>query len=266
MPLTIVRDDERFEVSERVAVLPLRDVVVFPYMVMPLLVGRSASLAALDAAADEGNWIFLVAQRNAEVQDPAAADLFRVGMLGRMLQLIRLPNGTSKVLVEGVARARVTRYTPRDRHLRAVIAAAPLAASTGHPDDRALARRVITLFEEYVGLHRRLPSEVSALVQGTDSEEKQAFAIAAHLLVRLEQRQHLLEAPTLSALFSQLATVLDAEIEILRLERKIESDVKGSLFQNQREFYLQEQLKAIHRELGQEDGDGFEDLATAIER
>ena len=129
-----------------------------------------------------------------------------------------------------------------------------------------MARRVVTLFEEYVALHRRLPAEVVALVQGAEAREKQAFAIAAHMLVRLDQRQDYLQSANIGALFSQLADTLNSEIEILRLERKIDGEVRGSLFQNQREFYLQEQLKAIHRELGQDEGDGFEELTAALEK
>ncbi|HEX6536705.1 MAG TPA: endopeptidase La [Gemmatimonadaceae bacterium] len=262
--LTVTRADERFEVDERLPVLPLRDVVVFPYMVVPLLVGRQASLGAVEAALRDDRWIFLVAQRNGEVQEPAAADLFRVGVIGKVLQISRLANGTTKVLLEGVARARVTRYAPGETHLRATLAAAPYEPARGDADEDAMARRVTALFEEYVGLHRRLPPEVVSIVQGTEAREKQGFAVAAHLLVRVDQRQGLLEAPSLGVLLDRLSHILSAEIEILRLERKIENDVRGSLFQNQREFYLQEQLKAIHRELGQDEGDGFDELAEAI--
>ena len=266
MTLTLTRDEERFELEERLPVLPLRDVVIFPYMVIPLLVGRAASLAAVEAALAGDRWIFLVAQRTADTQDPAAADLFRVGVAGRVLQVARLPNGTTKVLVEGVARAKVTRYAPTEKVLRAIITPFALDEPAGGADERAMARRVVTLFEEYVALHRRLPAEVVSLVQGTEAREKQAFAIAAHMLVRLDQRQDYLQAANIGALFSQLADTLTSEIEILRLERKIEGEVRGSLFQNQREFYLQEQLKAIHRELGQDEGDGFEELTAALEK
>ncbi|MGH7620892.1 MAG: LON peptidase substrate-binding domain-containing protein, partial [Gemmatimonadaceae bacterium] len=244
MPLILTRDEERFELEERLPVLPLRDVVIFPYMVIPLLVGRQASLAAVEAALAGDRWIFLVAQRTADTQDPAAADLFRVGVVGRVLQIARLANGTTKVLVEGVARAKVTRYAPSEQVLRANVTAFALEQPTGGVDERAMARRVVTLFEEYVVLHRRLPAEVVALVQGTEAREKQAFAIAAHMLVKLEQRQDFLQAASMATLFSLLADSLTSEIEILRLERKIEGEVRGSLFQNQREFYLQEQLKA----------------------
>ena len=265
MALILTRDAERFEVPDRLPVLPLRDVVVFPYVVMPLLIGRAHSLAAVDSAADDGNVVLLVAQRNADQQDPAAGDLFRIGVVARLMQVVRLPNGTTKILVEGIARARVTRYATSGGTLRATIAPEPFVDPAEPGENSALGRRVLSLFEEYVSLHRRIPAEVVTLVQATASEERQACAVSAHLAVRHDVRQTLLEAPTLPALLSQLAQLLAAEIEILRLERKIEDDVRGSLFQNQREFYLQEQLKAIHRELGQDDDD-FGDLETAIEK
>ncbi|HEY9448955.1 MAG TPA: endopeptidase La, partial [Gemmatimonadaceae bacterium] len=265
MPIiSLTRGDDSYGVPERLPVLPLRDVVVFPYMVIPLLVGRAGSLGAIEAALADDRWIFLVAQRDGEIQEPAAADLFRVGVVGRVLQISRLANGTTKVLLEGIARARVTRYSPSEAHLRATLAPVPFTPSAGEVDDAAMARRVASLFEEYVSLHRRLPSEVVSLVQGSEARDRQVFAVAAHLLIRVEQRQQLLEAQSMRALLDNLSGLLSAEIEILRLERKIESDVRGSLFQNQREFYLQEQLKAIHRELGQEDGDDLDELEATL--
>ncbi|HEX6809588.1 MAG TPA: endopeptidase La [Gemmatimonadaceae bacterium] len=260
---TITRGEESFEVFERLPVLPLRDVVVFPYMVIPLLVGRQGSLAAVEKAVAGDRWIFLVAQRDGEVQEPHASTLYRTGVVGRVLQVSRLSNGTTKVLLEGVGRARATRYTPGGALLRATITAQPLKADPTTTDD-AMTRRVATLFEEYVGLHRRLPPEVLSLVQGSESRERLAYAVAAHLQVRHTVRQNLLESPSFASLTERLAAVLTSEIEILRLERKIENDVRGSLFQNQREFYLQEQLKAIHRELGQEESDDFDELQSAI--
>jgi ATP-dependent Lon protease len=280
--ISLTRGEESYAVPDRLPVLPLREVVVFPYMVVPLLVGRPGSLGAIESALADDRWVFLVAQRDGDVQEPSAADLYRVGVVGRVLQISRLANGTTKVLLEGVARARVTRYSPNDLFLRATIAPLPFAAgapeSTGEvavdvasdgdtareAGEDALSRRVGTLFEEYVTLHRRLPGEVVALVQGSEARERQAFAVAAHLLIRTEQRQQLLESSSMRSLLEQLSTMLSAEIEILRLERKIESDVRGSLFQNQREFYLQEQLKAIHRELGQGEGDDLEELEAQL--
>ncbi|HET7550004.1 MAG TPA: endopeptidase La [Gemmatimonadaceae bacterium] len=280
--ISLTRGEESYGVPDRLPVLPLREVVVFPYMVVPLLVGRPGSLGAIEAALADDRWVFLVAQRDGDVQEPAAADLYRVGVVGRVLQISRMANGTTKVLLEGVARARVTRYSPNDMFLRATIAplpfavgmpesvgeVAPAVASNGgaatEAGEDALARRVSALFEEYVSLHRRLPGEVVALVQGSEARERQVFAVAAHMLIRTEQRQQLLESDSMRALLERLSGILSAEIEILRLERKIESDVRGSLFQNQREFYLQEQLKAIHRELGQGDGDDLDELEATL--
>src|SRR3954471_10905850 len=249
--------------DERLPVLPLRDVVVFPYVVMPLLVGRTASLAAIEAANKEDRLVLLVAQRDAETQEPAAADLYRVGVVARVRQLSRLGQGTVRVLIEGVVRARVTRYVPGTDCLRAIVE--PMPAPVLGEDDEVLLRRTLSLFEEYVALHRRLPSELVTIIQSAESPARQAFGIAAHLGTRLDRRQGLLAIDELPTLLSSLADVLSSEIDLLKLERKIDDDVRGSLFQNQREFYLQEQLRAIHRELGGEDGDDGDELAAQIE-
>ena len=262
---TVTRDADSYEVPERLPDLPLRDLVVFPYMVVPLLVGRTASLAAIDAAGRGDRWVFLVAQKSADIQEPAAGDLFRVGVIARVVQTTRLPNGTIKVLVEGVARARATRITTGEGHQRATYMPMPLEPG----DDtavQAVLRRADELFEEYVSLHRRLPAEVLSVARDAETADKRVFAMAAHLLVRLDDRQRLLEAPTRPEMLSRIAELLASELELLRLERKIEDDVKGAIFQNQREFYLHEQLRAIHRELGQEEGDDFDELEAAIGR
>ena len=240
--------------------------MVFPYVVIPLLVGRPASLAAVESAAADDKLVLLVAQRSGDVQEPAAADLFRTGIVARIHQLARLPNGTTKVLVEGIARARVTRYAPAQAYLRAAVAPEPFAdaAVAATEDVEPARRRAVALFEEYVGLHRRIPDEVMTIVQSASGAERQAFAIAAHLAVKHEARQRLLESPSVPALFAALADVLAGEVELLRLERKIDDDVRGSLFQNQREFYLQEQLKAIHKELGNEEGDDLAELEAQL--
>ncbi len=251
--------------SKRPAVLPLRDVVVFPYVAMPLLVGRAASLAAIEAAAAEGGNVFLVTQRNADTEEPAAADLHRVGTVGRIIQATRQASGTARILIEGVSRSRVTRYVPASGFLRAALIEEAEPEPAGAEALHVLSRRVLALFEEYVSLHRRIPNEVVSLVQGADSIARQGYGIAAHLAVRVEVRQSLLEAPTIPKLFESLSQVLVSETELLRLERKLDEEVRGSLFQNQREFYLQEQLKAIHRELGQDESDDVLDLERQVE-
>ena len=259
-----IRDGEKVQAEARIPVLPLRDVVIFPYVVIPLLVGRQPSLAAIDAAVETDKLILLVSQKEGETQEPGAADLHRTGVLGRVLQVARLPNGSTRVLVEGFARARVTRYISGGAYMRAVAAPLDWKEPIDDSETRALANRVISLFEEYVALHRRIPPEVVGLIQSTESEERQAWGVAAHMAIKFDVRQKLLESRTLKDLLESLSRTLGAESELLRLERKIDDDVRGALFQNQREFYLQEQLRAIHKELGEEDGDDFGDLEASL--
>src|SRR3954469_22252026 len=268
LPQTFQRDSESIPTSDRIPVLPLRDVVIFPYVVIPLLVGRPASLAAIEAALAEDKIILLVAQRDGEKQEPAAADLHRTGVIGRVVQVSRLPTGTTRVLVEGIARARVTRYIPAGNVLRAAVSPMPFEGPSTEeaPETEALSRRVMNSFEEYVSLHRRIPAEIVAIIQSTDSVERQAFGVAAHVAVRFELRQSLLEAETLRGILEMLAELLSGEIELLRLERKIDDDVRGAMFQNQREFYLQEQLRVIHRELGEGDDDDFAELEAQVRK
>jgi ATP-dependent Lon protease len=258
------RDGEKLQVEARIPVLPLREVVIFPYVVIPLLVGRQPSLAAIEAAAETDKLILLVAQKEGETQEPGAADLHRVGVIGRVLQVARLPNGSTRVLVEGFARAKITRYISGGPFMRAVTEPLEWAEPAPETETRALANRVMSLFEEYVALHRRIPPEVVGLIQSTESEERQAWGVAAHMAIKFELRQKLLEARKLKDLLETLSNTLGSESELLRLERKIDDDVRGALFQNQREFYLQEQLRAIHKELGEDDGDDFGDLESVV--
>lgn len=266
MTAEFTRDGDTVQAAARIPVLPLREVVIFPYVVIPLLVGRQPSLAAIDAAVETDKLILLVAQKEGETQEPGAADLHRVGVIGRVLQVARLPNGSTRVLVEGFARARVTRYVSGGPFMRAVTAPLEWSESGGEAETRALANRVLSLFEEYVALHRRIPPEVVGLIQSTESEERQAWGVAAHMAIKFDIRQKLLESRSLTALLEALSKTIGGESELLRLERKIDDDVRGALFQNQREFYLQEQLRAIHKELGEDDGDDFGDLEGLVTR
>jgi ATP-dependent Lon protease len=246
-------------------VLPLRDVVVFPHVVMPLVVGRAASLAALEQAGAGDGRLLLVAQRDADTDEPRGPDLHRTGVVARIHQLARTPQGNARVLLEGTERVRVTRYAAQGDALQGTVTPLPFGALPEGADGQLAARRAVAGFEEYVSLHRRLPAEILQLVQGGDDPLRQACVIAAHLSIGTEARQALLEAPSLGALFEALARTLAGEVELLRLERKIEDDVRGSLFRNQREFFLQEQLRAIHRELGNEDGDETADLEAQLQ-
>jgi ATP-dependent Lon protease len=232
---------------------------------MPLVVGRPASLAAVSSAAAADGRLVLVSQKDSDIQEPAAQHLHRVGVIARIAQLAPLGSGASRVLLEGMHRVRITRYVAGGTHLSAVSTPAGVVDSPETPELQALARTVLGAFEEYVALQRRIPAEVVTMVQGADGLDRQAYGIAAHLAVRQETRQRLLEADPHEPLLRQLGEVLQGECELLRLERKIDEDVRGSLFQNQREFYLQEQLKAIHRELGNEDDDLLE-LEALVEK
>ena len=263
--MLLSRDTETYNIPDRLPVVPLRDVVVFPYVLMPLLIGRPGSLSAVDAAAaTPERWVVLVTQRNADVAEPVATDLYRIGVVVRMQQVSRTPSGGARVLVEAMGRVRITRFLAASGHIRANVVAAPFLVGALASEDRARARQTLARFEEYVGLQRRIPPEVASLAQGSATEERMACAIAAHMTVRHEVRQRLLESPALTDLLQSLEELITSETDLLRLERKIDEDVRGSLYRNQREFYLQEQLKAIHRELGQEDHDDLDGLAEQI--
>src|SRR5688572_30266267 len=232
---------------------------------MPLVVGRPASLAAINTAANGDGRLLLVLQRDSDVQEPTASQLYRIGVVARISQLAAVGNGSSRVLLEGLYRAKVSRYTSKGAHISASITATPDAQPDVGQEVHALGRSVLAAFEEYVALQRRIPPEVVTIIQSAEGLERQAYGMAAHLAVRQETRQKLLEAEPVEPLLRLLSEVLSSENDLLRLERKIDEDVRGSLFQNQREFYLQEQLKAIHRELGHEEDD-LADLEAQVEK
>jgi ATP-dependent Lon protease len=243
---------------------------------MPLLIGREGSIAAVNAATAGDRELILLTQKSPDVNVPTGNDLYRIGVRARLQQATR-GNGATRILVDGFERVRVLRVTTRRQGvlLEATCEPAPLVttrpprAPKGGKGVRAetreaRVRHALALFEEYAGMQRRLPTEVVGLLQGFDDPERIAYGIAAHLQIPLEQRQALLEADTLDDLAGTLVSILGAELELLKLEKKIDDQVRGSLFQNQREFFLQEQLRAIHRELGQEDGDEFEEMEKQI--
>jgi len=263
--LLLSRSTDVFDLPDRLPILPLKDVVVFPYVVMPFLVGRAGSLGAVEQAWRGDRYLVVVAQKSADVSEPAAGDLFRTGVVARLVQASRLPNGTVKVVVEGLARVRLTRITSAQGVLKATLSATPWGNLSLSPDARMRARQVMERFEEYVALQRRIPQEVLQLASVPGDDERSACVLAAHLSVRHEIRQRLLESTSLEDLYDSLLEVISSELEILRLERKIDDEVRGSIFRNQREFYLQEQLRAIHRELGEDEGDDVEELEAQVE-
>ncbi len=234
-------------------ILPLRDVVVFPNMVIPLFVGREKSIKALDQAMEGDKRILLVAQKSPETDDPAAADLYDIGALAQVLQLLKLPDGTIKVLVEGVSRARVSQVREQDG---ALIGSAQSIEAGQARDERevdAIVRSLMGLFEQYIKTNRKLPPELMQTLSGIDEPSRLADTIAAHLSVRLPEKQRLLEAADVSERLELLVGFIDGEIDVQQLEKRIRGRVKSQMEKSQREYYLNEQMKAIQKELGELD-------------
>ena len=247
-------------------VLPLRDVVVFPHMVIPLFVGRDKSIRALEMAMEADKRIVLVAQKSAETDDPGADDVYEVGALATVLQLLKLPDGTIKVLVEGVGRARVSDFSERDGALMAEVDELPEQNARDGRELEAIARSLLGLFEEYVKSNRKLPPELIQTLSGIDEPERFADTVAAHLGVRLADKQKLLETLDTGERLEMLVGFVDGELDVQQLEKKIRGRVKSQMEKSQREYYLNEQMKAIQKELGEgeDGGNEMDELAKKI--
>ncbi|MBB1061075.1 endopeptidase La [Marilutibacter spongiae] len=234
-------------------VLPLRDVVVFPHMVIPLFVGRDKSIRALDVAMEADKRILLVAQKSADIDDPGAEDLYTTGTLAQILQLLKLPDGTIKVLVEGVARIEVDAIQERDGLLSGQALVIDPVADRDERELEAVSRSLMGLFEQYVKTNRKLPPELIQTLSGIDEPGRLADTIAAHLGVRLSDKQKLLETHGIGERLEQLVGLVDGEIDVQQLEKRIRGRVKSQMEKSQREYYLNEQMKAIQKELGEID-------------
>ena len=247
-------------------VLPLRDVVVFPHMVIPLFVGRDKSIRALDQAMEGDKRILLVAQKAAETDDPGADDLYETGTLAQILQLLKLPDGTIKVLVEGVDRASVTGIAERDGTLVGQGSVIQPAEGRDAREIEAVARSLMGLFEQYVKTSRKLPPELLQTLAGIDEPARLADTIAAHLGVRLADKQKLLETFDTGERLEALVGLVDGEIDVQQMEKRIRGRVKGQMEKSQREYYLNEQMKAIQKELGDMDDapNDMEEIARKI--
>ena len=234
-------------------VLSLRDVVVYPHMVIPLFVGRDRSIQALDKAMDSDKRIVLVTQRSAEVDDPAEEDLFSVGTLATVLQLLKLPDGTTKVLVEGGERVRINRFTEEHGYFEADWSLIPVAIEGNERELDVTMRSLVSLFEQYVKLNRKIPPELLTTLAGIDDSSRLADTVAAHLAIRLEEKQVLLEMGSPRRRMEHLMALVEGEIDVLQLEKRIRGRVKTQMEKSQREYYLNEQMKAIQKELGEMD-------------
>jgi len=240
-----------------VAVLPLRDVVVYPYMVIPLFVGRDKSIKALDSASNENQQILLVAQKDSAQDEPSTNDLFEVGTLANILQLLKLPDGTVKVLVEGTTRAKALSFDDTADYFRADIEIMTETLSDDRESD-VLMRSLLSQFEQYVKLNKKIPPEVIASLSGIDDVARMADTVAAHMTLKLEDKQALLEMHDIKARIEKIMVLLESEIDIQNVERQIRSRVKKQMEKNQREYYLNEQMKAVQKELGEIDEVGNE--------
>lgn len=249
-------------------VLPLRDVVVYPHMVIPLFVGREKSIAALEAAMAEDKRILLVAQHSAEMDDPSADNIYAVGTMANILQMLKLPDGTVKVLVEGVERA-----TVRDLDVDNTLytATASIAREPVFEDDRevdAMARSLLSMFEQYVKLNKKVPPEILSSLQGIDEFGRLADTVAAHMTLKVDDKQSILEMLDVPTRMEHLIGLIDSELDILHVEKRIRGRVKQQMEKSQREYYLNEQMKAIQKELGELDDvpNEVEDLEQKIEK
>src|SRR5215470_6682402 len=244
--------------------LPLRDVVVFPHMVIPLFVGRPKSIKALEAAMEAGRQIMLVAQKAAGKDEPKPDDMFEVGCVSSILQMLKLPDGTVKVLVEGIQRANTHSIRDNGEHFVADVTPVPPEADT-KPEVEALRRAVTQQFDQYVKLNKKIPPEILTSIAGIDDAGRLADTIAAHLPLKLENKQAILDLISVSARLEKLLEQLEHEVDILQVEKRIRGRVKRQMEKSQREYYLNEQVKAIQKELGEgEEGADLEELEKKI--
>jgi ATP-dependent Lon protease len=247
--IVIVRDGEQILLPRRLPLLPLRDVVVFPYMVTPLLVGRTGSIAAVEAGMERDRFICVLAQRESDVEEPNPEDMYQVGTIIKILQIIRTPDETLKILVEGMARVLVNRFRSEDGYMTVGVDPLPDEVASGQ-EVEALSRSIKDRFKEYVRLNKRLPDEVLLSVLNLDEIDRMTDSISAYILGRVPLKQELLEEVSLSTRMRRINQVLASELEILQIEQRIDSEVQSQVQKNQREFYLNEQLRAIRKELG----------------
>ncbi|CAG1020865.1 endopeptidase La [Methylomonas sp. LL1] len=239
--------------DDLIPVLPLRDVVVYPHMVIPLFVGRGMSIDALDAAIKQDKQVLLIAQKQADIDEPEFDDLYKVGTLANILQLLKLPDGTVKVLVEGTHRCSVLQYQEFDGYCAASVAELEDELTIDEQEMDVLQRTAISSFDQYVKLNNKIPPEVLNSLAGIDDPGRLADTMAAHMALKVEEKQNMLEMVDVAKRLENLMTLMEGEVDILEMEKKIRGRVKKQMEKNQREYYLNEQMKAIQKELGEMD-------------
>ena len=246
-------------------VLPLRDIVVYPKMIVPLFVGREKSINALQRAVDNNDTIVLVTQKDAAVDNPQPENLYTVGTLSTILQLVKLPDGTFKVLIEGMQRVKLAKFDETEGFIKAEAMVMP-ETDKGSFETEATARAVISQFEEYVKLSKKTPPEVLVSVNQIEDFSKLADTIASHLSLKVADKQELLEAKNLQDRFEKVLKFMNAELTLLEVENKIKTRVKKQMEKSQKEYYLNEQMKAIQKELGDGDDSEISEYMSKIEK
>ena len=251
-----------------VPILPLRDVVVYPHMVIPLFVGREKSIESLDAAMNDDKQVLLVAQKSADIDEPGAEDMYEVGTVATILQMLKLPDSTVKVLVEGLERVEIVELAEEGNRLMAGCRPAPDAKANNTRELEVLMRSVLSLCEQYVKLNKKVPAEVLSSLSSIEEPGRLADTIAAHMQLRIDQKQQLLELRDVGQRLEKIMALIEGEIDVLQIEKRIRGRVKQQMERSQREYYLNEQMKAIQKEMGDldESGGELEELQKKIEQ
>lgn len=248
-----IKNKEKNSNINSLPLLPLRDVVVFPHSIVPLFVGREKSIAALESAMKDEKGIFMVAQKNAKKDDPAEEDIFRIGTIGIIIQLLRLPDGTVKVLVEGKKRAAIKEYVPNEEYFFVRVEEIEDAENRNVVKTEALIRSLNAAFENYVKLSKKVHVEMVGTIAAIDDPSKLADVISSHINLKLEDKQKILEIVDVNERLEAIYTLILSEIEILEVEEKIKRRVKKQMEKTQKDYYLNEQMRAIQKEMGEKD-------------
>ena len=264
--MTIKRDEEMIAIGDRLPVIPLREIVVFPYMVIPLPIAREKSIKALERSMSQDRLLFLTAQRNSEIEEPTREDVYRTGVVARILQVSKLPNGVMRVLVEGLVRARVTRFLPNSSYMEVRIEVIEVPNNDTDVEVQARLRASLGQFTDYVKLNQQIPDEALLTLDNGDDPSRLADTMAAYLIQTPQVKQELIEATSLPQQLETLSSILAVELDILEIKTQIDGEVRDRIHKAQREFFLQEQIKVIKQELGEfdEPTDEIDELAQSI--
>ena len=251
-PLSTHISSSLADIPNRLSILPLRDLVVFPYMIFPVLVGRDSSLKAATVAAEHHKYIFLAAQKNATVEEPTEKDIYREGTVAKIIQLLKLPNGLMKILVDGIAQAKIQSFIPNPHYLEGDVEIQKISAEMT-PEIDALVRHVSALFSEYIHLNRNVPSEVLVAFENMNDPSRKLFYVAANISENVEVKQKILQLTSLRDQYFEVVRILTSEIDILKIERDIDGKVHESIQKSQKKFFIQEQIRVLQDELGEDE-------------